>query len=89
MSISFQSTSASTGSRSDSKVRMIPHTAASSGPMYIPANHQPQMMYSGAPPTATGAMIQQTRRERKMSRSDDAVAAAGNAGGAYARSTEV
>lgn len=80
MSISFQSTSASTGSRSDTKIRLIQHTTPSG-----------QVIVQQAPPppplhAAPTQLPPQQRRERKLSRSDDSV---GNGKGSYGRSTEV
>ncbi|XP_062562458.1 IQ motif and SEC7 domain-containing protein 1 isoform X1 [Armigeres subalbatus] len=133
MSISFQSTSASTGSRSDIKVRMLPHSntsgqiimhagqhatalmgaiyhqqivqqhvppAAASAPAAQPINGQiPQQQHLiPTQPNQLSASSQQppmTRRERKLSRSEEsATLAAANgsapaAGPNYGRSTEV
>ncbi|KXJ77025.1 hypothetical protein RP20_CCG008509 [Aedes albopictus] len=136
MSISFQSTSASTGSRSDIKVRMLPHSntsgqiimhagqhatalmgaiyhqqivqqhvppAAAVPPPTQPINGQlpqPQQVLAATQPNQLTAASAQpmTRRERKLSRSEDSAtmaAANGNASGPaaagpnYGRSTEV
>nr|XP_029731045.1 IQ motif and SEC7 domain-containing protein 1-like isoform X2 [Aedes albopictus] len=136
MSISFQSTSASTGSRSDIKVRMLPHSNTSGqiimhagqhatalmGAIYhqqivqqhvppaaaVPPPTQPingqlpqsqQVLAATQPNQLTAASAQpMTRRERKLSRSEDSAtmaAANGNASGpaaagpTYGRSTEV
>lgn len=136
MSISFQSTSASTGSRSDIKVRMLPHSNTSGqiimhagqhatalmGAIYhqqivqqhvppaaaVPPPTQPingqlpqsqQVVAATQPNQLTAASAQpMTRRERKLSRSEDSAtmaAANGNASGPaaagpnYGRSTEV
>ncbi|XP_021710893.1 IQ motif and SEC7 domain-containing protein 1 isoform X4 [Aedes aegypti] len=135
MSISFQSTSASTGSRSDIKVRMLPHSntsgqiimhagqhatalmgaiyhqqivqqhvppAATAPPTTQPLNgqiSQPQQLLPTQPNQLTAVPSQpMTRRERKLSRSEDSAtiaAANGSASGAaaagpnYGRSTEV
>ncbi|XP_053684548.1 IQ motif and SEC7 domain-containing protein 1 isoform X2 [Sabethes cyaneus] len=131
MSISFQSTSASTGSRSDIKVRMMPHSNTS-GQIIMHAGQHPtalmgaiyhqqilQQQQQPPPPAQQAAPVQtqttataatppinpnqqltpvppqQTRRERKLSRSEDVAgtstpAAAGSASGPnYGRSTEV
>ncbi|XP_058831509.1 IQ motif and SEC7 domain-containing protein 1 isoform X2 [Topomyia yanbarensis] len=121
MSISFQSTSASTGSRSDIKVRMLPHSNTS-GQIIMHAGQHPtalmgaiyhqQILQQPQPPSVvqspqiaavpanqlTPAPPQQTRRERKLSRSEDGAtlvaASAGAATGAptgtnFGRSTEV
>lgn len=82
MSISFQSTSASTGSRSDTKIRLIQHTTPSGQVIVQQAPPPPGHAAPTQPPTLT----HQQRRERKMSRSDDTVA---NGTGPYGRSTEV
>ncbi|XP_063702430.1 IQ motif and SEC7 domain-containing protein 1 isoform X3 [Culicoides brevitarsis] len=77
MSISFQSTSASTGSRSDTKIRLIQHTTPSG-----------QVIVQQAPPPPAHAAPTQPpqRRERKLSRSEDS---ASNGTGPFGRSTEV
>ncbi|XP_055704900.1 IQ motif and SEC7 domain-containing protein 1 isoform X1 [Phlebotomus papatasi] len=74
MSISFQSTSASSGSRSDSKVRLMhPGTASGTPQANTTPLHHPQ-------PGFLGGIFH--KRERKPSRSEDA-------GSAFGRSTEV
>ncbi|XP_058460091.1 IQ motif and SEC7 domain-containing protein 1 isoform X3 [Malaya genurostris] len=124
MSISFQSTSASTGSRSDIKVRMLSHSNTS-GQTIMHAGQHPtalmgaiyhqQILQQPQPPSVqppppqiavlpvnqlTPAPPQQTRRERKLSRSEDtavalvAASSTGATSGApsgsnFGRSTEV
>lgn len=78
MSISFQSTAASTGSRSDSKMRMIAHPG---GAHPIPPPQQAQNQAAGPnAPGILGSIFQ--KRERKPSRTEDG-------GGPFGRSTEV
>lgn len=84
MSISFQSTSASTGSRSDTKIRLIQHTTPSGQVIVQQAPPPPGHAAPTQPPLGPNA--HQQRRERKMSRSDDTV---GNGTGPFGRSTEV
>lgn len=81
MSISFQSTSASTGSRNDTKARMANQCA--SGQILMQAGQHPASIMGG--------IFSNTRRERKISRSEESsgVGASTSSGGAYGRSTEV
>lgn len=80
MSISFQSTSASTGSRSDSKIRLIQHTTASG-----------QIIVQQAPPPPPPAHAAPTQPQRKMSRTDENTPPLpiGNGTAPFTRSTEV
>lgn len=123
MSISFQSTSASTGSRSDIKVRMLPHSNTSGQIIMHAGQHATALMGaiyhqqilqqqqpSQPPAVAAGAsastqpvngqppqqpmptqQLPVTRRERKLSRTEDGATMAAANGGVVnvGRSTEV
>ncbi|XP_065082029.1 IQ motif and SEC7 domain-containing protein 1 isoform X4 [Ochlerotatus camptorhynchus] len=125
MSISFQSTSASTGSRSDIKVRMLPHSNTSGqiimhagqhatalmGAIYHqqilqqqplptaavaavavatqPINGQPPQQLVATQPNQPQQQLPVTRRERKLSRSEDGATLTAANGGVVGRSTEV
>lgn len=84
MSISFQSTSASTGSRSDTKIRLIQHTTPS-GQVIVQQAPPPPVHAAPTQPTIAGQQLP-ARRERKGSKVDEII---GNGSGPYGRSTEV
>lgn len=77
MSISFQSTSASTGSRNgDSKLRLIQHPAGAAQPVIV---HQNAGVHGQHQPGFLGGIFH--KRERKLSKSDE--------NNPFGRSTEV
>lgn len=81
MSISFQSTSASSGSRNDSKVRLLQQQQqqhVTSGPNNVPGGPGHQNQH----PSFLGGIFQ--KRERKLSKSDES-----GGTGPFGRSTEV
>jgi len=94
MSISFQSTSASTGSRSDSKVRLMHGPGAPPHGVPIGLHHHQQQQHQQQQQQGfLGGIFQ--KRERKLSRTEDIVIGGGGGGGSaaivapYGRSTEV
>lgn len=87
MSISFQSTSASSGSRNDAKVRLMQQhggatntAAAAAAAPHIAGGHPTVAQHPGF----LGGIFH--KRERKLSKSDES---GGPGGGPFGRSTEV